>query len=93
MSGKKLNVIVMGTQMPRAENISVQFFAWLLGEKGEGPRIIYSEGIFDEPKALNLLGTHRLDTDIGIAFFAEERRMHRDLLSDAAKEILKGMKP
>jgi hypothetical protein len=90
---KKLNVIVMGAQMPRNGNISVQYFAWLLGEAGEGKRIIYSEAIFDESKALNLLGTHRVDINVGIAFFDEERRMHRDLLADAAKEILKGMKP
>lgn len=90
---KKLRVVVCGSQMPRQGNLAVQYFAWLLGEPGEGPRIVYAEGIFDEPKALNLLGTHQLDTDVGAAFFNDPRRMHRDLLADAAKEVLKGMKP
>jgi hypothetical protein len=89
----QLKVVVMGSQMPRVGNVAVQYFAWLLGEPGEGKRIMYAEGIFDETKALNLLGTHQVDTDIAASFFAEERRMHRDLLADAAKEILKGMKP
>ena len=90
---KALKVVITGSQMPRKGNISVQYFAWLLGEPGEGKRIVYSEGIFDEAKALNLLGTHRLDADVGATFFNDDRRMHRDLLSDAAREILKGMKP
>src|SRR5262249_7626387 len=88
---KSLKVVVTGGQMPRAGNLAVQYFAWLLGEQGEGKRIVYAESIFDETKALNLLGTHRLDADVGAAFFNDDRRMHRDLLSDAATEILKSM--
>jgi hypothetical protein len=89
----RLKVVVMGSQMPRQGHIAVQYFAWLLNEPGEGKRIIYSEGIFDEQKALGLMATREIDTDIGVAFFNEERRMHRDLLADAATEILKKMKP
>lgn len=88
----KLKVVVMGTQMPRQGHIAVQYFAWLLGETGEGKRIVYAEAIFDEQKALALLATHRIDTDIGAAFFNDERRMHRDLLADSATEILKSLK-
>ena len=33
---------------------------------------------------MDLLGTHLLDTDIGVAFFEDPWRMHRDLLGDAA---------
>jgi Tfp pilus assembly protein PilX len=90
---KALKVVVTGGPMPRVGNLAVQYFAWLLGEPGEGKRIVYAEAIFDETKALNLLATHRLDADVGTAFFNDDRRMHRDLLSDAATEILKGMKP
>jgi hypothetical protein len=85
---KKLKVIVMGLQMPRRDNISVQYFARLLGVPGEGPRIIYSEAIFDEERALALLGTHLVDTRIGADFFGDPKRMHRDLLGDAAKVYL-----
>src|SRR5437899_31790 len=38
---KALHVIVMGSAMPRKDNRAVQYFARLLGEPGEGPRIIY----------------------------------------------------
>jgi len=81
----RLTVIVMGSQMPRKDNLAVQYFARLLGAGGEGRRIIYAEALFDEAKALDLLGTHLVDTRIGEAFFADPQRMHRDLLGEAAK--------
>ena len=83
----------MGSAMPRQQNLAVQYFAWLLSEPGEGKRIVYSESVWDEQKALGLLATHQIDGDIGAAFFDDDRRMHRDLLADAAKDILKGMEP
>jgi hypothetical protein len=85
---KSLKVIVMGMQMPRKDNLAVQYFARLLGEKGEGARIIYAESIADERKALNLLGTHLVDTRIGSDFFNDPLYMHRDLLRTAAREYL-----
>jgi hypothetical protein len=88
----RLQVIVIGSAMPRKGNLDTQYFARLLGEAGEGPRIIYAEGLFDETRALNLLGTHRFDTDIGFAFFDDKKRMHRDLLEDGAADYLKTMK-
>jgi hypothetical protein len=88
---KNLHVVVMGSALPRQGNLATQYFARLLGEKGEGRRIVYAESIFEEPRALNLLGTHLLDTRIGAAFFDDAERMHRDLLSDAAREYLKRM--
>lgn len=84
----RLRVVVSGSAMPRPGHISVQYFAKLLGEAGEGRRLIYAEGLFEEPKALNLLGTHLLDGTVGDAFFADDRRMNRDLLSDAARDYL-----
>lgn len=87
----KLRVVVIGSAMPRRDNLAVQYFAWLLGESGEGERIIYAEGLFDEDRALNLLGTHLVDRDIGRQFFREPSRMQRDLLGDAARKILEDM--
>jgi hypothetical protein len=78
----------MGSQLPRKDNLAVQYFARLLGEKGEGKRIVYAEAIFDEAKALALLGTRRIDTRIGEDFFDDPLRMHRDLLGDAGKARL-----
>jgi hypothetical protein len=86
---KKLHVVVMGSALPRKGNLAIQYFAHLLNEKGEGTRIVYAESLFDETRAVNLLGTHLLDTRIGLSFFDDAERMHRDLLSDAASEYLK----
>jgi len=88
----KMHLIIMGSPLPRQGNLATQYFSRLLGEKGEGKRVIYAESIFDEARAVNLLGTHLLDTSIGAAFFADPERMHRDLLSDAAKEQLMKMR-
>jgi hypothetical protein len=88
----KVHVVVMGSAMPRKQNLAVQYFAWLLGEKGEGKRIVYAESLWDEARALNLLGTHLLDRQAATAFFDEPERLHRDLLADAAAEYLKKLK-
>lgn len=85
---KRLRVVILGSQMPRPGNLATQYFARLLREPGEGPRIIYAEGLGDEGRALQLLGTHLVDTEIGRDFFLDPRRMHRDLLSDAAAAYL-----
>ncbi len=66
---RQLRVVISGSQMPRKGNAAVQYFARLLGEPGEGRRIIYAEGLFEEERALRLLGTHLLDREIGIIFF------------------------
>jgi hypothetical protein len=84
----QLRVVVMGTQLPRRGNLAVQYFARLLGEAGEGGRVVYAEALFDESRALDLLGTRLVDTRIGTAFFEDAARMHRDLLSDAARAYL-----
>lgn len=86
---QRLRVIVMGRQLPRKDSLAVQYFAWLLNVPGEGERIIYAEGIPDEEGALKLLGTHLIDTQVGIDFFDDPARMRRDLLGDAARETLK----
>ena len=88
----KLRVVVMGSQMPRKQHLAVQYFARLLGETGEGRRIVYAEALFDEKRALNLLGTHLLDREIARAFFDDPERMDRDLLSDAAADYLRTLK-
>jgi hypothetical protein len=85
---KQLRVIVQGSQMPRRNNLAVQYFARLLGEKGEGKRIVYAEGLFDETRALRLLGTHLIDTRLGEDLFEDPLYMHSDLLGTAARTYL-----
>jgi hypothetical protein len=84
-----LAVVVQGAQTPRAENAAVQYFARLLGEAdGEGRRVVYAEGLWDEEKAVNLLGTRRLDGKLSVAVFNDPLRMYRDLLADAARAAI-----
>ena len=85
---KTLHVVVMGAHMPRDSEITMQYFERLLDEAVEGHRIIFAEGLWEEPRALDLLGTHLVDGSAGAAFFGEFMRMHRDLLSDAAKSYI-----
>jgi len=67
--------------------IAMQYFERLLGER-EGRRLVFAEGLWDEPSQLQLLATHLLDASIGESFFGDPLRMHRDLLSDAAAQVL-----
>lgn len=83
----QVKVVVVGGPMPRRDNVAVQFFEWYLGKVAED-WILYAESLFEEQKALTLLGTHLVDRDVGRAFFDEPSRMTRDLLGDAAARIL-----
>jgi hypothetical protein len=85
----KLKVVVMGSALPRKDNLATQFFAKVLGEPGEGRRIVYAEALFEEPKALRLLATGQVDAEMAAAFFGDAGRLHRDLLADAASRYLK----
>ena len=90
---QRLRAIVVGSQLPRRGALGVQYFARVLGEPGEGRRVIYAEALFDEERALRLAGTHALDRQIGIAFFNDDERMHRDLLADATEHYLQELFP
>ena len=84
----KLRVVVVGPHMPREGLVVMQYFSKVLNEQKEGRRIVYAESLWEEPRALDLLGTHMLDGAVGEAFFGDFWRMHRDLLADAAKDYL-----
>ena len=88
---RSMHVVVMSAHMARDREIAMQYFTRLLGEPTEGHRLIFAEGLFDEPKALDLLGTHLLDGAASLAFFGDETRLHRDLLSDGATKALRSM--
>jgi hypothetical protein len=89
----RLHVLIIGPHMPRQDYVAAQYFLRLLHESGEGHRIVYAESLWEEPKAIELLGTHLLDSTIGEAFFGDRMRMHRDLLGDAAREYLSLLLP
>jgi hypothetical protein len=83
-----LEVVVIGPHMPREDGVVMQYFSRLLGESREGRRVVYAEALWEEPRALDLLGTHLLDGAAGEAFFGDYWRMHRDLLGDAARDYV-----
>jgi hypothetical protein len=82
---KSLKVIVQGGQIPRKDHLGVQYFARLLGEPGEGRRIVYAESLWEEESAVRLLARGATETRLGEAFFADGSRLHRDFLADAAR--------
>jgi hypothetical protein len=89
----ELHVLIIGPHMPREDLVVTQYFLRLLHEPNEGRRVVYAESMWEEPKALDLLGTHLLDGSVGDAFFGDYMRMHRDLLGDAAKAYLRELLP
>jgi hypothetical protein len=89
----RLHVVIIGPHMPREDLVVMQYFLRLLREPVEGGRVLYAESLWDEPKALDLLGTHLLDGSVGEAFFGDSMRMHRDLLGNSAREYLRRLVP
>jgi hypothetical protein len=89
----QLHVLIIGPHMPREDLVVTQYFLRLLHEPREGRRVVYAESLWEEPKALDLLGTHLLDGSVGEAFFGDYLRMHRDLLGDAASQYLPRLLP
>jgi hypothetical protein len=83
-----LRVVIIGSHMARDGEVSLQYFCRLLGEPGEGGRVVYAEGLWDPKDALALLATHRVDAEAGAAFFGDPRRMHRDVMADGARKWL-----
>jgi hypothetical protein len=83
-----LRVVVIGVHMAREGELATQYFLRALGEAAEGRRVVYAEGLWEEPRALDLLGTHLLDGSVGAAFFGNDQRMHRDVLGDAGRSYL-----
>ena len=86
---RQLRIVVMGSQMPRRNHRVVQLAAAMLGVSGEGERIIYAEAIYEEPRALSLLGTHIIDGEAGAAFFGDPERLSQDLLAPATAEYVR----
>ena len=84
----RLTVVVMGTQLPRKGNLAVQYFGACWASRARA-------GESSTPRLSSTNGAHSsswpprlVDTQIGIDFFNDPLRMHRDLLSDAAQDYL-----
>ena len=86
---RDLRVVVMGPHMAHKEDLFLQYFSRVLHtpmytEK----RLVYFEGD-DRDAALDLVGTTLIDSRSSRAFFRDETRMHRDVLSDATRRYLR----
>ena len=88
---KRLRVVILGSHMARSGEISAQYFQQLFGGEPEGGRWVFSEGTFDEASALSSLSIHLIDNAASTAFFGDAMRLHRDVLSDAARQHLPSM--
>jgi hypothetical protein len=88
----ELQVVVVGDHQARARSLGMQYFKRRFRElPGADQRVTYGENIEDEEEAISLVATRRLDKQIAQAFFADENRLQRDVLGDAAKRCLDEM--
>lgn len=92
----KLCVIVCGSHQARSQDIAMDYFQRLLGEKSAAgaaheDRVIYAESIGSEEGALDLIARHVIDQDAGEAFFGDRMRMQRDLLSEGAADYIESL--
>ena len=66
-------MVIIGPHMPRENLVVTQYFLRLLHEPREGRRVVYAESLWEEPQALDLLGTHLLDGSVRRGIL---RRLH-----------------
>jgi hypothetical protein len=90
----RLQVVVAGVHQARVRSLAMQYFQRFLDEPaGAERRVTYAEGVADEEEAVALVSTRRLDRDIARAFFGDPARLQRDILGDAAAELLAPLDP
>lgn len=97
----RLLVVVGASHMARTGNVAAQYFNVALGDRWEGrfqreddhpdKRVLISENATDEHAAFALLAMHVFDRRPARSFFAEEGRLGRDVLADAAERQLAEM--
>ena len=80
--------MVLGAKTSRPGNLAYTYFVNLLGAAEDGHRVVYAESVFDEKGADGILAQLLTDRRLSVDFFADERRMERDLLADGAEARL-----
>jgi len=81
-------VVVLGSKAARRGNLAYTYFVNLLGVAEDGHRVLYAESVFDEKGADGILAQILTDRRLSVDFFADERRMERDLLADGVEAHL-----
>jgi len=89
---QQLRVTIKGAVLARDGSLAKQYFERVLGVDHEGARLAYMERYALSTPMITLLTTHAVDGGIAIAIFDEPDRMFRDVLSDAAREVIAEMK-
>ena len=84
----RLHVVVPGAPAARAGNLQVQYFLRMLGEPAPGNRVIYSENLFSEDRAMGVYAATLADRVLAGLVFGDAFRMDRDLLGFAAGSVL-----
>lgn len=85
-----LHVVVAGDHQARVRSLAMQYFRKRLNEPATAERrVTYAEAVRSEQEAFALVGTQRLDRAIARAFFGESTRLQRDILGDAAEQLLR----
>ena len=89
-----LQVVVIGDHQARVRSMGMQYFQRRFGERAEATdeRVTFGENVSTEDEALALVATRRLDEKIAQAFFGDAKRLQRDVLGDAAKRCIEGMR-
>lgn len=90
-----LRVFIASVHMARVGNLASQTFGRLFGVPFEKPNeIVFTvEETASEEDAFRLVGTHIMDYAAGSAFFNDEYRLKRDILSDGATKYLDEILP
>ena len=89
----RVDVVVLTVRQARVGNLQYAYFRRLLGPEAVGRRLIFAESVFTVDPAVTLLGTILTDRVAADAFFGDQLRMERDLLSDAAARIVERLLP
>jgi hypothetical protein len=84
-----------GGRGARVDNLVLQYLSWLLGEGTgrESGRVVFSEGIFERAPALDALARYGAERALAEEVFGDPERLHRDVLGDATRALLKGLPP
>tara|TARA_B100001059_G_scaffold195821_1_gene200473 strand:- start:22174 stop:23034 length:861 start_codon:yes stop_codon:yes gene_type:complete len=90
---KTFLVVVCGVHQARKGNVQMQYFTALLGPEASSNdrRLIFAESVEDFSGAMRTLAVHQLDKAISESFFGSPSRMQRDLLEDAASDLIPKM--
>ena len=86
----RLHAFTYGSRRTRSGSLVVQYLAQLLGQSSfvEGERIFYGENLQNQESIIDLVSKHNVELALGQFLFDDSLKLKRDVLSDAAYQIL-----